>query len=51
MVTRCESSSELLPYFSYIVCNFCIGNKYRLHREVKVIMGFTQPRAEGPRIV
>ncbi len=25
--------------------------KYRLHHEVEVGMGFTQPRAEGPRIV
>ncbi len=24
---------------------------YRLHHEVEVGMGFTQPRAEGPRIV
>ncbi len=26
-------------------------NMYRLHHEVEVGMGFTQPRAEGPRIV
>ncbi len=29
----------------------CYQNMYRLHHEVEVGMGFTQPRAEGPRIV
>ncbi len=33
------------------LCNNYKVNKYRLHHEVEVGMGFTQPRAEGPRIV
>ncbi len=38
--------SDLFYNGDYTTCY-----KYRLHHEVEVGMGFTQPRAEGPRIV
>ncbi len=45
----------LLVICKYMVCyeirTSTNKDEYRLHHEVEVGMGFTQPRAEGPRIV
>ncbi len=45
------ASAYLSQIISILECISSTCNKYRLHHEVEVGMGFTQPRAEGPRIV
>ncbi len=53
MSDNVASVGELIRRWTENEANVIVAgrNKYRLHHEVEVGMGFTQPRAEGPRIV